>query len=175
MVVSTWSSQQAAKLIGLTYRQLDHWCTKGIVTSVREAKGSGTQRRFHYRDLVRLRIAKSMRDAGVSLERIGKAFELAEELINDDDITAFIIICGDDIAFVDRQRLMSLLEAPGQGMLNVLKVAHEVRELDASIASAHPDAHVNPDGVDQQLLALDGASATGEVFRADEAGQLALL
>lgn len=170
-------------MIGASYRQLDHWCTKGVATSVQVAKGSGSQRRFHYRDLVRLRIIKSMRDAGVSLERIAAAFDRAEEIVGDDDVVPYITICGGEPAFVDHTGLTTLLSQPGQGMLGVLGVQGEITRLNETIRNVHPDAHVNPDGLDQQLLPFARPSdagtgvADGEapVDTPVEAGQLKLL
>ncbi|HET9092928.1 MAG TPA: MerR family transcriptional regulator, partial [Acidimicrobiales bacterium] len=44
---------QVCKIVGITYRQLDHWDRTGLVSpSLAAARGSGTQRLYSYRDVV---------------------------------------------------------------------------------------------------------------------------
>ena len=47
---------QVCKIVGISYRQLDYWARTDLVRpSLADAQGSGTQRRYSYRDLVRSR------------------------------------------------------------------------------------------------------------------------
>ena len=73
---------QACSIVGITYRQLDYWARTGLVRpGLKEAKGSGTQRLYSFRDLVHLRVIRSLLDAGVSLPKIRKAIRfIADEL-----------------------------------------------------------------------------------------------
>lgn len=73
---------QACSIVGITYRQLDYWARTGLVRpGLREAKGSGTQRLYSFRDLVHLRVIRNLLDAGVSLPKIRKAIRyIAAEL-----------------------------------------------------------------------------------------------
>src|SRR4051812_22615212 len=73
---------QACAIVGITYRQLDYWARTGLVRpEVRDAKGSGTQRLYSFRDLVHLRVIKNLLDAGVALPKIRKAIRyIADEL-----------------------------------------------------------------------------------------------
>lgn len=85
-VKQAYGGPEAAKIVGISYRQLDHWARKDLVTpSVAPARGSGSQRRYSYQDLLELKVIKSLRDAGLSLQRIERAFayiraHLGEEL-----------------------------------------------------------------------------------------------
>ena len=64
------------RIVGISYRQLDYWARTGLVTpSVRDAKGSGTQRLYSFQDLVSLKVIKNLLDTGVSLQRVRKAVE----------------------------------------------------------------------------------------------------
>ena len=64
------------KIVGISYRQLDYWATKGVVTpSVADAQGSGTRRLYSFGDIVELRVIKKLLDAGVSLPKIRRALE----------------------------------------------------------------------------------------------------
>lgn len=65
-----------AKLVGISYRQLDYWARTGLVTpSVHDAGGSGTQREYSFRDVVLLKTIKNLLDTGVNLQRIRKAID----------------------------------------------------------------------------------------------------
>jgi len=62
------------ELTGVSGRQVDHWATTGVVRpSVKGAAGKGTRREYSFRDLVALKVAKRLRDEGISLQKIRKA------------------------------------------------------------------------------------------------------
>src|ERR1700731_3188817 len=61
---------QVCSLIGITYRQLDYWARTGLLRpSIADARGSGTQRRYSYHDVLELKVIKQLLDAGISLQR----------------------------------------------------------------------------------------------------------
>src|SRR3990170_22655 len=61
-------------LTGLTMRQADYWDrTHFIKPSLKEASGYGTARLYSFVDLVQLKVAKTLIDKGVSLQKIRKA------------------------------------------------------------------------------------------------------
>ncbi len=65
---------EAARVAGITYRQLDYWARTGLVEpSVRPATGSGTQRLYSFRDILVLKVVKRLLDTGVSLQQIRTA------------------------------------------------------------------------------------------------------
>lgn len=67
---------EVIRIVGITYRQLDYWARTELVTpSIRDARGSGTQRLYSFQDLVTLRVIKSLLDTGVSLQRVRKAVD----------------------------------------------------------------------------------------------------
>ena len=71
-----YSGTKAAKIVGISYRQLDYWARTGLVRpSLADAKGSGSRREYGYRDLLELRVIKSLLDAGIKLESVRTAFE----------------------------------------------------------------------------------------------------
>jgi DNA-binding transcriptional MerR regulator len=64
----------ACAAAGITYRQLDYWARTGLVeASIRPASGSGTQRLYSFRDIIVLRVVKSLLDTGISLQQIRTA------------------------------------------------------------------------------------------------------
>jgi DNA-binding transcriptional MerR regulator len=125
---------QVCKIVGITYRQLDYWARTGLVRpSLADAHGSGTQRRYSYRDLVRLKVIKSLLDAGVKLQTARKAIEYIRGDHGEDWASASLVLngtssvlvrTGDDLVDVVRQ---------GQGVLNIVSLGQVVDELQASI------------------------------------------
>ena len=67
---------EVAKIVGISYRQLDYWARTDLVTpSIQSAGGSGTQREYSFHDIVLLRSIKSLLDTGVNLQRIRTAVD----------------------------------------------------------------------------------------------------
>ncbi len=61
-------------LIGVSGRQVDYWASTGVVRpSVKSAAGKGSRREYSFKDLVALKMAKRLKDEGISLQRIRKA------------------------------------------------------------------------------------------------------
>jgi predicted RNase H-like HicB family nuclease len=65
------NAKTACGITGLSYRQLDYWDrTHFIKPSLQEARGTGSARLYSFADLVQLRVAKMLRDKGISLQKI---------------------------------------------------------------------------------------------------------
>ena len=55
-----FSGNKTAEIVGITYRQLDYWARTDLVRpSLADAAGSGTRRRYSYRDLLELKVILS--------------------------------------------------------------------------------------------------------------------
>ena len=66
------------------YRQLDYWARTDLVRpSLADAAGSGSRRAYCYRDLLELRVIKSLLDAGIKLESVREVFEYLREHVGD--------------------------------------------------------------------------------------------
>src|ERR671919_2427205 len=86
---------QVCKIVGITYRQLDYWARTDLIRpSIADARGSGSQRRYSYRDLVDLKVIKSLLDAGVSLQSARRAIEYLRENLGEDIASANLVISG---------------------------------------------------------------------------------
>ncbi len=135
-----FSATETAGLVGITYRQLDHWAREGLVVpTMAKAHGSGSRRRYTYSDLLELKIVKKMRDAGIDLKSISRSFDYLRNQLGADVASSNIVISGTDALLVDEDAVLSLLRG-GQGtMLNVLPVAGVKRELDADVVKLFPD------------------------------------
>lgn len=61
-------------LVGISYRQLDHWDRTGLVSpSIGDARGSGSRRLYSFRDVLILKVIKRLLDTGISLQNIRNA------------------------------------------------------------------------------------------------------
>ena len=134
-----YSGTKAAKIVGISYRQLDYWARTDLVRpSLTDAAGSGSRRAYSYRDLLELRVIKSLLDAGIKLESVRTAFGYLREHVETDIAAAHLVISGGDVVLCDGDELIDVMRSRGQGVLNVLAlggVKHELdRQLDAPTA-----------------------------------------
>lgn len=69
-----YNTRVVSKITGLSVRQIDYWDrTHFIKPSVSEASGYGSVRLYSFKDLVQLKVAKTLMDKGVSLQKTRKA------------------------------------------------------------------------------------------------------
>jgi DNA-binding transcriptional MerR regulator len=81
VIQDSFSTAEAARLSGLTPRQLDHWARQGFLCpSVQEASGYGSSRLYSFADIVKLRVAARLRGSGVGLGRIRRCVEALKRL-----------------------------------------------------------------------------------------------
>jgi DNA-binding transcriptional MerR regulator len=136
-----FSGREAADIVGITYRQLDYWARTDLIRpSLVDAKGSGSRRRYSYRDLIELKMVKTLLDAGQKLERVRKAFEYLRDI--GDDLTAVqLVIAGDSVILVREGELLDVVnQYQGQGVLNFLALDGVVEQVDAAVHELRPDA-----------------------------------
>jgi len=124
---------QVCKIVGITYRQLDYWARTDLLRpSISEARGSGTQRRYSYRDLLALKVIKRLLDSGVSLQSARRALHCLRSS-GEEVSTANLVLNGSQsVLAVSDDEIIDLVKG-GQGVLNILPLASVVEELDAAI------------------------------------------
>ena len=128
-----YSGTQAAKIVGITYRQLDYWARTDLIRpSLAEATGSGSRRRYSYRDLLELRVIKTLLDAGIRLESVREVFTYLRRHVTSDIAAAHIVISGTQVVLCDGDELVDVLRQ-GQGVLNVLPLAGVKDDVDAQL------------------------------------------
>jgi len=70
----SFNTKTVVKLVGLTQRQIDYWDRSHFIKpTVKEASGYGTGRLYAFTDIVQLKVAKTLKDKGVSLQKIRKS------------------------------------------------------------------------------------------------------
>jgi DNA-binding transcriptional MerR regulator len=143
-----YSGTRAAKIVGISYRQLDYWARTDLVRpSLTDATGSGSRRAYSYRDLLELRVIKSLLDAGIKLESVRQAFTYLREHVDTDIASAHLVISGSDVVLCDGDELIDVMRRGGQGVLNILSMGGVKDHLDAQLelpANLPPDVNATP-------------------------------
>lgn len=131
-----FSGKMAATVVGITYRQLDYWARTDLVRpSLNEAKGSGSRRRYGYRDLLELKVVKTLLDAGIKLEQVREVFRYLRNELDTDVASANLVITGTSSVLIrDGEEIVDLLRN-GQGVLNILPLAGVKQQVDAGIVA----------------------------------------
>ena len=133
-----FSGTSAAKIVGITYRQLDYWARTDLVRpTLCDAAGSGSRRSYSYQDLLELRVIKSLLDAGIKLESVRQAFTYLRNHVDTDIAAAHLVISGSDVMLCVGDELFDVMRRGGQGVLNVLALGGVKNDLDSSITSLH--------------------------------------
>jgi len=135
-----FSGKRAAEIVGITYRQLDYWARTDLIRpSLADAGGSGTRRRYAYKDLLELKVIKRLLDAGIKLESIREAFQYLRERLGEDVASAHLVIDGSSALLVRGDELIDVVNRyQGQGVLNLLPMDGVLSELDDAVRELHP-------------------------------------
>jgi DNA-binding transcriptional MerR regulator len=137
--VEGFPGKKAAEIVGITYRQLDYWARTDLIRpSLADASGSGSRRRYSYRDLLELKLVKSLLDAGIRLEQVRDAFAYVRENLDEDVTSVNLVLSGSSSVVVRTGEELIDLVRKGQGVLNVLPLAGVKEQLDAKIVELFP-------------------------------------
>ncbi len=129
VTVMGFSGPTVCRLTGVTYRQLDYWARTDLVTpSINPAHGSGSKRTYSYRDVLEVKVIKSLLDSGVSLARARQAVECLRESLGADLSASTLVLSDNGSVLADYDGLVDLLRG-GQGVFNVVSMAGMVAEL----------------------------------------------
>lgn len=137
-----FSGTHAAKVVGISYRQLDYWARTDLIRpSLSDASGSGSRRSYSYKDLLELRVIKTLLDAGIKLESVREVFAYLRKHVSTDISSAHLVINGNSVVLAQGEELIDVL-ANGQGVLNVLSLAGVKDEVDAQLVPLGYDVPV---------------------------------
>lgn len=152
-----FSGRQTAEIVGITYRQLDYWARTDLVRpSLADARGSGSRRKYSYRDLLELKVIKTLLDAGIKLESVRSAFTFLRDQLGQDVASANLVISGSSAVLVHDDEIIDVVNR-GQGVLNLLPLRSVKAELDTVI-------ELNP-GSEPAEPATATSEATGRPHR----------
>lgn len=124
-----FTAQQATRLTGCSPHQLRYWDKVDLVTpSLQETGGRpGRRRLYSFRDLVALRVVKSLLDNGMSVQRVRRAWDYLRRTADMDDHLAEVrlVTDGQSIFAVARDE-EELLDALRQGQLAFFVAINEI-------------------------------------------------
>ena len=134
---------EVCELSGVAFKRLDYWARSGFITpSVRAPEGGNkARRRYGFRDLVELTVARKLRDVGFSLQSLRQIQKVLRRDYHAPFAQAWLISDGHDVFEIrqDKAEILSLLHHPGQSCLPiaVLDLGRTVQELMELAASHH--------------------------------------
>jgi DNA-binding transcriptional MerR regulator len=139
-----FTAKQVVTLTGVPYKRLDSWANSGfLMPSIAEAYGTGSRRLYSFQDLVALRTAKILRDAGISLQGLRRVMQFLRDAhgVEQPLVQTRLIVAGDDVLMVQSDGdLMSVLHHPGQHVLRVVvdlgRLVQALREEIAKLRAA---------------------------------------
>jgi DNA-binding transcriptional MerR regulator len=127
-----YSGPQACQYACISYRQLDYWTRTGLIEpELQPATGSGSHRLYSFRDIVLLRVIKSLLDAGMTLVKIRQTMTQLRTFGVRDLTSVTLISDGKNVyQVVDDTQLLDLLHG-GQGMfaLGLFGITRDTAEL----------------------------------------------
>jgi DNA-binding transcriptional MerR regulator len=149
-----FSGRKAAEIVGISYRQLDYWARTDLVRpSLAEAQGSGSRRRYSYRDLLELKVIKQLLDAGIKLESVREVFAYLQEHLGEDVTSANLVINGRS----------SVVVATGDELVdvfNVLALGGVKSEVDAAIVELRPAQAAATQAAPEMVEPTDGVGGS---------------
>jgi DNA-binding transcriptional MerR regulator len=150
-----FTAQQASRFTGCTPRQLRYWDQIGLVRPTVQQTGGrpGVPRMYSFRDLVALKVVKSLLDGGVSLQRVRRAWEYLNKKARLDQHLAEVKLVTDGRSiFKVVRREGEVLDALRQGQMAFFVAIDEVtRQVTDEVAEFRRDR-------DQFLRALREAN-----------------
>ena len=151
-VEMSFSGKKVTEIVGISYRQLDYWTrTELISPSIEKGEGSGSRRRYSYKDLLELRVIKNLIDGGIKVEKIREIFEYLKENLDQDVTKVNLVISGNKTVLVKSgDELIDILQK-GQGVLNILPLATVKEEVDSAIVQLRPLSEANIEPSEMQI------------------------
>ena len=136
-----YSGKKTAEIVGISYRQLDYWARTDLIRpSLTDAAGSGSRRKYSYRNLLELKVVKNLLDSGIRLEQVREIFAYLQDELGEDIATANLVVNGSQPTLVrSGEEVIDLLQS-GQGVLNILPLSGVVDELDEKIIELFPES-----------------------------------
>jgi DNA-binding transcriptional MerR regulator len=117
MVTDRYTAKQVIRLTGVSYQTLNLWAKSGFIRpSVTGSAGRGTDRIYNFEDLVSLKVARDLRNAGVSTKALPRIINRVREFGIADSLAGIkFMVIGKDIEVMAGDRtLTSVLRRPGQ-------------------------------------------------------------
>ena len=130
-----FTAEQACRLTNCTHHQLRYWDRVGLVKPTVQKSGGrpGVRRLYSFRDLVALRVVRSLLDNGMSLQRVRRAWDyLRREGGMDSHLSDVKLVTDGQTIFRVSSDEGEILDALREGQLSFFvaidQIAREVEE-----------------------------------------------
>jgi DNA-binding transcriptional MerR regulator len=138
-----FTAHQASKFTGCTPRQLRYWDEIGLVRpSVQRTGGRpGVPRLYSFRDLVALKVVRSLLDGGMSLQRVRRAWSyLNRRAALDKHLSEVKLITDGQSIFKIARRSGEVIDALKEGQLAFFVAIDEIATgVEAKVGQFHED------------------------------------
>ena len=123
-----YRSREVAQILGISQRQLQYWAKTDLVQPSRRSPGG--HHRYTFQDLIALKAAKRLIDAGVSVQRLRKSVRALQRILPTvkQPLAELVLVATGDIVLVVHEE--SAFEA-ATGQEWVFEVARFQREVEA--------------------------------------------
>lgn len=133
--MEAFTAQQACRLTGCTAHQLRYWDRVNLVRPSLQRTGGrpGRRRLYAFRDLVALRVVKSLLDNGMSVQRVRRAWDYLRRTADMDRHLAEVRLVTDGhsifrIASNDEELIDALRDGQLAFFVAISEITHEVEE-----------------------------------------------
>lgn len=116
-----FTAAQVTRMTGVPYQTLNYWAKIGLVRpSVHDAKGSGSRRVYDFQDLVVVRLALRLRQAGIFGSNLVKILDVTRNAGFDSPAKVAMHITSNGEVVVEPEKgiAISARKSPGQLFLN---------------------------------------------------------
>ena len=120
-----FNTNMVCKLTGLTKRQIDYWDRIHFIKpSVREASGYGSIRLYSFTDLVQLKVASTLKDKGLSVQKIRKSINYLKKAFPEVEqpLAEMRLITDGETIFVLTEKKQVILDTLSKGQM-VMSIA----------------------------------------------------
>lgn len=103
MTEQAYTSRQAIAITGVTHRQLTYWRKTGLIVPSHHTPGGHA--RYSFTDLVAIKAAKQLIDAGVSVQRLRKSITALTRLLPhlDTPLSELSLVATGDVVLIFHQ------------------------------------------------------------------------
>lgn len=142
MSTLVFTAQQVCKIVGVPYSTLDYWARHDvIVPDYALAEGKGSKRLYSYRNVIALKVAKLLKDQGISLDRLRniadflhEKHEVILEHYEHNKHTLVLITNGQGVYFLTFDEILNKLQEM-RTLFWVIPLGQIIEEVDAIIGS----------------------------------------
>ena len=138
MSLDGFTSLQACKFTGCTQNQLRYWDKIALIKPSVQSSGGrpGVRRLYSFRDLIALKVIKSLLESGMSLQRVRRAFEYLRDTQGlNEHLSSLKLVTDGQSIFTICKNDGEILDALRQGQMTFFVAIDELAgEVDAGVS-----------------------------------------